>query len=375
MTAPATAPTTPPPPPSPPPRSPGPAPRPAPPAARPAPAPAPRVSRLAAVTRGVIHEPWRYLLYGQEGCGKSTLAADAPGVIFLDTDRASGRLDVARYSFRDSADGYFAQSYSEILAAVDDLLHNPHDFKTLVIDTADALESLIWGHLCDGAPPGHGGKRLRSIEDFGYGKGYAKAVDAWREFCHRLDRLRLSRSIDIVFLAHSIVKTYKNPTGEDYDRFIPKLNDKATAFLREWFDVVGFVSFEDGAAKLVGDAGDGARARGWTTGRRLIRFGHSAAWDAKTRLPMPDEVELTVEHPWAPFAAAVEATRSLTPDDLRRMLAAELERLGATFTKPNGEEGSADAVAKAITDAGDNVSVLAKYHNLLAQSQPKEQAQ
>jgi hypothetical protein len=359
-----------------PPRSPAPTPRPAPPpAARPAPAAAPRVSRLGAVKRGVLQEPWRYLLYGQEGVGKSSLAADAPGVIFLDTDRGSGRLDVARYSFRDGEDGYVAQSYAEILAAVDDLITSPHDFRTVVVDTADALEALIWRHLCENAGVDRGGKKMRSIEDFGYGKGYAKAVDAWREFCHRLDHLRLTRRVDIVFLAHAIVKPYKNPLGEDYDRFRPKLDERAVGFLREWFDVLGFVSYEDGGSKLVGDNSDSARARGWTTGRRLIRFGHSAAWDAKTRLPMPDEVELTVEHPWAPFAAAVEATRSLTADDLRGMVTAELERLGATFAKPNGDEGTADAVSKAVADAGDNVSTLSKYLNTLKQSQPKEQAQ
>jgi hypothetical protein len=327
------------------------------------------------VKRGVINEPWRYLLYGQEGVGKSTLAADAPGVIFLDTDRGSSRLDVARYTYRDDADGYIAQSYAEILGAIDDLTTGQHDYRTVVVDTADALEAMIWSHLCESSPPGRDGKKPRSIEDFGFGKGYIKAVDVWRELCHRLDRLRLNRGVDIVFLAHAAVKTFKNPQGEDYDRFRPKMDERAVGFLREFFDVLAFVAYEDGAAKLVGDNGDRARARGWTTGRRLIRFGHSAAWDAKTRLPMPDEIELPFERPWAPIAAAVEATRSLTADDLRRMVGAELERLGGAFVKPNGEEAAADAVSAAIAAAGDNVSILSKYLNALKQAQPKEQAQ
>ena len=48
-----------------------------------------------------------------------------------------------------------------------------HDYLTVVVDTADWLETLIH-KLCRDQ-----GKE--SIEDFGYGKGYVKALPYWTE--------------------------------------------------------------------------------------------------------------------------------------------------------------------------------------------------
>lgn len=336
---------------------------------RPAATPAkPAASRLGAVKRGVIHEPYRYFLYGPEGVGKSSLAADAPDSIFIDTDRGSGRLDVVRYQFRDGSDGHIVLSLAEVYGAIDDLLANEHTYKTLVLDTADALEALLWKHVCEAAPANKQGIKPKSIEDFGYGKGYQVALDEWRSMLHRLDTLRLRRGMDIVLLGHSLVKTFKNPITEDYDRFRPKLDDRALGLLREWCDVIGFVSFEDFGGKITGL---GERPRGWSSGRRVIHLSHHAAWDAKTRLPMPDEIDLQFERPWAPFAAAVAASRDLGPDDIRKLIDAELERLGAVFTKPDGGETNADAVRTAAGAATDTTT-LTRYLNTLKQSQPKE---
>ena len=323
-----------------------------------------RPSRLGTIKKGVIHEPYRFFLYGPEGVGKSSLANDAPAAIFLDTDRASSRLHVARYPFRDGEDGYIALTLAEIYAAIDDLLANPHSYRTLVIDTIDRLEQLLWDHVCERQGPNRAGDRPRTIEEIPYGNGYKMAVDEWRVLCHRLDQLRLRRGMDIVLLGHSVVKKYANPLGEDFDRFRPRLDDRALAFLKEWVDVVGFVAFEDAASKLR-PTDDRDRPRGIFTGRRLIHLEHSAAWDAKTRLPMPAEVELSLERPWSPFAAAVDTAQQLTPDNLRSLIEIQLAQLGDAFVKGTGEPATADAVRGATERAGDDLASLGRIHNAL----------
>lgn len=338
--------------------------------ARTAAAPATRApSRLHLAKRGLIHEPLRYFFYGPPAVGKSSLAADAPEPIFLDADRGSGRLDVTRYPFRDGDDGHLLLSLAELYAAVDDLIANEHGYRTVVIDTADAVEALLWKHVIDHAPVGREGKPT-SIESFGYGRGYQLAVDEWRVLLHRLDMLRLRRSVDIVFLSHSLVKTFKNPLGEDFDRYQPKLDHRATGLIHGWCDVVGFVCFEEGGAKAT--AKD--RARGWSTGRRLIRLEHNAAWDAKSRIGMPPEIDLGFEHPWAPFAAAVEQSRSMGPADVVALIEAELARLGDEFVKADGSPSTAAAVRRAL-EGVDSVSTLGKFLNGLKQAQPKQEVQ
>lgn len=350
--------------------------RPAPPSTRPAPPQrsgqpstpvATRPSRLGAVKRGLLREAKRFYFYGPEGVGKTSLAADADSIV-LDIDRGSGHVDVKRYPFRDGDDGHIAESLDEVYGAIDDLLVHPHDHKALAIDTADALEALVWRKVCEGKHTKSGDK-IEGIEDFGFGKGYNIAADEWRRLLHRLDALRIKRGMHIIFIGHSLVKSFKNPVGDDYDRYRPKLDDRALGLLREWCEVIGYVAFDDIAKRNAG----ATRARGVSTGYRVIQLEHNAAWDAKSRLPLPSQIDLRLERPWLPFEQAIEALYSATPDSLRAKIDAELDRLGEDLVRPDGKETTGEAVRAAVAAAGDDVSILSKYHIVLTQSQTKEQ--
>jgi hypothetical protein len=173
----------------------------------------------------------------------------------------------------------------------------------------------------------------------------------------------------IIFVGHSLVKTFKNPLGEDYDRYRPKLDDRALGLLREWCEVVGLVTFDDIAKK-----GKGAnRARGVSSGLRVIQLEHNAAWDAKSRLPLPPMIELTLERPWAPFEAAIDALYNADPAHLRIAIEAELARLGEIFVRSDGSESQSETVRLRVVDAGDDTSTLTKYLNVLRTSQSKGQ--
>lgn len=333
--------------------------------------PAARPSRLGAVKRGTMSHPLRYLLYGPEGIGKSTLAKHAPNPIFLDCENGTAQLDLARYPFHDDQLGHVPRSLSDIYAATEDLRTGEHDYKTIVIDTADALEALLWRHVCDResgkkSALNKNGKAFTSIQDFGFGKGFDVALDEWRALCHSLDRLRIQRSMGVVLLGHSLIRTYKNPIGEDFDRFQLRVHDKSAGFLREWSDVVGYCAFEDGASRLDGDDSRD-RARGYTTGRRLIHLERTAAWDAKSRVPMPSEVEISTDNPWAPFAAALEQGRNTTADEIVALIEAELSRIG--------DEETTTKVRAAVQGANADRSTLSRYLNTLKAREAKEQAQ
>jgi hypothetical protein len=328
----------------------------------------PPPSRLGAVKRGSLAHPLRHLLYGSEGIGKSTLAKHAPNPIWFDCENGTAQLDLARYLFRDDELGHVPASMAEVYAAIEDLRVSEHGFQTLVLDTVDAMEVLVHRHVCDResgkkSTLNKSGKAFHSIEDFGFGKGFNLAIDEWRLLCHQLDRLRIQRGMGIILLGHSVIRTYKNPVGEDFDRFQLRVHDKSAGFLREWSDIVGYCAFEDGASKLDGeDSRD--RPRGYTTGRRLIHLERTAAWDAKARVPMPAEVEIQVENPWAPFAAALEQGRNTTADALATLIEAELARL-------SDPETTAKARTAMESAAGDR-STLSRFLNALKIREAKE---
>ena len=41
-----------------------------------------------------------------------------------------------------------AESYIDVMKALDALVNESHDFKTVVIDSLDWLETLIWKQVC-----------------------------------------------------------------------------------------------------------------------------------------------------------------------------------------------------------------------------------
>lgn len=302
---------------------------------------------LSKVVSGRIVRPMRLCIYGLEGVGKSTFAASAPSPIFLGAEDGTSELDVKRFPQ--------PQNVADVLEALSELATVEHDYRTLVIDTLDWMEPLIWYQVCvmcakPGRPP------LRSIEELGYGKGYVEAGGVWRTVIAALERLREAKRMDVVLLAHSWIKSFKNPGGEDYDRFEMKLHKGAAATWREWCDAVLFADHD-----ITTYEDDRKRIKGIGSGARVLRTEHNAAWDAKNRYDLPPSLPLD----WEAFGEAVAAHR---PDDPER-LRAQIERLLADIEAGEDSEGNArllERVRNSLSNAGDNAGELARILNKLA---------
>jgi hypothetical protein len=258
--------------------------------------------KLDALVRGKLQEPITVLLYGVEGIGKSTFGADAPKPIFIDAEGGTAHLDVPRFPR--------PESWQDVLDALGELESSKHEFQTVVVDTLDWIEPLIWKHICERDSTEN--KRLTSVEDYGYGKGYEVALDEWRQFVAALERLK-RKGMNVILLGHCWVKPFKNPEGEDYDRYQMKLHAKAAGFLREWPRNVLFAKHDTIAAK---DQKTN-RVRGVSTKKRLVYTEQGAAFDAKNRSNLPPSFPLG----WEQFAALVLAADAALPD-----LRAEVER-------------------------------------------------
>lgn len=259
------------------------------------PAPQPRQSRmsLSSLVKGKIEHPLRVLLFGVEGVGKSTFAAGTPSPIFLTAEDGTAQLDVVRFQP--------PESWGEAVEAVRTLTVDKHDFKTLVIDTLDWAEPLLWDFICKR-------DKQANIESYGYGKGYSAALEEWRNFVAALEEMRRATKMHVVMLAHSQIKAFKNPEGEDFDRYELKLNKQAAGLLKEWSDCVLFANHETVAHK---DAKT-KRVRGIDTGARLIHTQRSGGFDAKNRYDLPPTLPLS----WPDFEEAVKAHAPADPDTL-----------------------------------------------------------
>jgi hypothetical protein len=299
------------------------------------PPPTPRAKRmtLGAVRSGVSKEPHRILLYGVGGVGKTTFAAEMPSPIFLDTQEGSSRLDVARFPR--------PTCWEDVLDAVAELETAEHSYRTLAIDLLDDLEALVFEHIC--ARDGQA-----NIEAYGYGKGYKVALNEWRGLLARLERMRRARGMAVVFIAHAQVKLFKNPEGDDYDRYSLQIHEQASGLLRGWCDTVLFARHETVLSK---DART-KRVRGISTGARLLQTVETAAYHAKNRDGLPDTLPLD----YAAFAEAVERGTPASAEALRDEIAVLASSCDAD---------TQDKVQGAVDAAPDDVQRLVRVLNRL----------
>jgi hypothetical protein len=245
------------------------------------------VSLLSKVSRGRIAGPVRMVVYGPAGVGKSSFAAGAPAPLFFDFEGRTQHLDVARVR---------PQSWDETLGMLRELVTAPGEFKTVVFDTLDHLEPLIHKHVCTT-------NGWATIEDPGYGKGYAVAIAEWQRLLAAVDAL-YAAGLNVLMLAHHRVGTYKNPSGEDYNICVLRLKGglgtqvQPSEIIRDRAELVGFAHFEDFAKKGKFDP----KAKAITTGERVLTFAHHPAFETKKGVPMADETKLS----WDAFEAAIK---------------------------------------------------------------------
>ncbi len=289
--------------------------------------------RLAQVTKGPIKKPLRVVVYGADGVGKSTFAARAPRPIFVGAEDGTASLDVSRLS---------AESWRDIVAIVAELEADPHEYETLVLDTADWAEPMCWDVICKSA----GAKSIAAID---YGKGYDAAEVEWRSLLGALDRLRDRRGMNAIVLAHSQIKTFKNPAGGDFDRYELKLHKAVAARLREWSDAVLFAHHE--TFTVAGP--QKGKHKGVSSGARVVATTRTAAWDAKNRHDLPEILPLD----WTSFVEAVAAHRPADPAKLRDSIADMIAKVA--------DESLVARVRAATDKAGDDAVALARIENHL----------
>jgi hypothetical protein len=143
-----------------------------------------------------------------------------------------------------------------------------HEFDSVVLDSLDWVEPLIWKAVCDEG-------KVDSIEQAfgGYGKGYVRALDLWRTLLRELSVL--NEKMHVLLIGHPI---------------------------REAADAVLFARFETELVKTNG------KTRAYGEGNRIMYTESRPGWDAKNRLNLPFVMPLD----WKTFGDAIRAFYGLS---------------------------------------------------------------
>ena len=228
----------------------------------------------------------RVLAHGMPGVGKTTFAASAPNPIFIQTEDGADIVGASRFPQ--------PESYQDVEDQIGLLVTEKHDYNTLVIDSLDWLEPLVWARVCEQ-------HKWKSIEDAGYGKGYVMALDIWRRFISGINAARDKANMAVVIIAHSQIKRFEDPETDPYDRHEIKTHRKAADLIMEHCDLIGFCTYKTLTKQV--DAGFGRKiSRAVGTGERVFKTAASdPSFIAKSRYPIPDVLPLA----WDSVIAAI----------------------------------------------------------------------
>lgn len=226
------------------------------------------------ISRGKIPGAKKVVIYGVEGIGKSTLAAQFPGALFVDTEGSTKELDVARFDP--------PTSWPMLLAQVQYVIDHPQICQTLVIDTADWAEQIMIDYIC-------AKNKWDGLEAPGYGKGYTYAAEEWGgQLLNRLTEV-IRRGVNVVLTAHAWLRKVDLPEeNTSYDHWEMKTSKKVAPMLREWADVVLFLHYDIQVYKA-NEKDKKGKAQG---GRRVMEATHTPYWDGKNRHGLPDTMPL-----------------------------------------------------------------------------------
>lgn len=237
-------------------------------------------------------------LCGDSGMGKTSLAAAFPKPIFI---RAEDGMQAIPADKRPDAFPLIRET-KDLWDQLTSVIHEPHDYQTLVIDSVTALERLFIADVLAQDP------RAKSINQAlgGYGAGVSAVAAMHQRVRKGAGLANDRRGMHVVFVAHADVETMRLPDTDDYMRYSLRLPPKSMPPYVDDVDLVGFLRL---VTYTKGD--DGERKKAISTGDRELVCHAVASNISKNRYGLTEALPFTAgENPLVAVIPALGANLS-----------------------------------------------------------------
>jgi hypothetical protein len=171
-------------------------------------------------------------------------------------------------------------TFEDVIGGLRDIFLDPCGYRSLIIDTVDALEALIVEHACRK-------NNWKSIEAPAFGKGWIAMDDEWRRFIRAITSVRDKHDMTIIMLCHADVVRIDDPRAPTYSSYQPRLHRRGRGLILDACDGVFFLG-ED--LRIVTDDNDRVRASAGST--RILHTEGCPAFAAKNRWQMPAKLSV-----------------------------------------------------------------------------------
>lgn len=233
---------------------------------------------------------------GDAGTGKTSFAATFPDPIFIRVEDGLGRIH-ADVTVPDTFP--MVKREEDLQAQLMWLLNEDHNYKTVVIDSVSALETVF----TDAILKQDGRAQTLSTALGGYGAGYAALASRHRGIRKMCGLVNARKGMAVVFIGHADLETMRLPDSDDYQRYSLRLNGKSLPPYVDDVDLVGFVRL---VSALRGDEGD--RKRVISNGDRELVCYATAASVSKNGYGITEPLDMVPgENPLMPFIKAKRA--------------------------------------------------------------------
>lgn len=168
------------------------------------------------------------LFYGAPKTGKTTISSHFPGAILCAFEKGYNALaDVFAQPINSWADFKKVINQLKQPAAAE-------KFQTVVVDTGDIAYDMCVKYIC--ARESTADKVYETIGDIPYGKGYTLAMQEYDEQFRKI----LQMNYGLVIISHDKDKTFKDESGQEYNKIVPTLDNRAALVCERTCDIIGY---------------------------------------------------------------------------------------------------------------------------------------
>ena len=219
-------------------------------------------------------QPVMAVIAGEQGLGKTSLGALMPKPVMIRTEDGASAIegmDVQMFPV--------AKSIAEVYEQIKMLATEDHDFKTLLVDSTTAFDSLAVLDVQTRNKTAN-----LSACDGGFGGGYHTVRAEHEKLLNRCKRLSDEKRMNIIFISHVETEDMNPPDAEAYTRYNIQLTKTKSVDCSKVYtnncDLVAFM-------KMVTYVVDG---KAKSDGSRIITCYPSAAHVSKNRYKITEDI-------------------------------------------------------------------------------------
>ena len=247
--------------------------------------------------------PMMATIYGGPKVGKTELEATFPGLIIMAWESPGPTLE----GRKDIVMTPLIKTFEDGMSFLRFLYKEPHDFKTLGIDTITRMSKVFETEIIAGDP-----KKPKGMGDAqgGYGKSYGVLSEVHGKIVQACEALRRDRGMNIVFVAHSDVGKFSPPDGETYNVYELDMHEDSASHYLNNSDIIGFLD-----QKTFTREGEDGKVKVASTDQRILKVRSSAAHVSGNRYGITED--LIVEKGKNPLEQYLRADRASVKRELK----------------------------------------------------------